>query len=155
MKTLWLICDASGSMLEAGKRLIVRSLVRQVEQCIRLGYAPETDIKLVAWHTDATVILWAPEDEVPPHIFECRGSADGAALVQLFTGSLPGNMFVLFTDGFWSESSQIAIEQWKAGLDPNALRVIKIGVDANPKLVGSEVFESEAFFAAFEEWLAR
>lgn len=155
MNTLWLICDVSGSMLEAGKRLVVRGLVRQVEQYVRLGYGAETDLKLVAWHTDATVIPWAPGDEVPPHIFECAGSADGAALLQVLSGSLPGNRFVLFSDGFWSESSLHAIQQWKAGLEADALRVIKIGADANPKLKGADVFDSEAIFAAFDGWLAQ
>ena len=155
MNTLWLICDVSGSMLEAGKRLVVRGLVRQVEQYVRLSYAAETHLKLVAWHTEATVIPWAPGDEVPPDIFECGGSADGAALVRLFPGPRTGNKFVFFTDGFWSENSRIAIRQWKAELDPNALRVIKIGADANPKLKGADVFESEAFFAAFDGWLAQ
>ena len=41
MSTLWLICDVSGSMLEAGKRLVVRGLVRQGEQYVRLGDAAE------------------------------------------------------------------------------------------------------------------
>jgi hypothetical protein len=153
MNTLWLICDASGSMIEAGKRLVVRGLVRQFVQYIRLGYAVETDLKLVAWHTEAVEIPWAPDDEVPPHIFECRGSADGAALVRLLSGPRHGDKFVLFTDGFWSDSSRVAIKQWKAELDPNALRTIKIGVDANPKLKGADVFESEAFFAAVDGWL--
>lgn len=155
MNTLWLITDVSGSMLEAGKRLVVRGLVRQVEQYVRLGYATETDLKLVAWHTDATVIPWAPGDEVPPHIFECRGSADGAALARLFSGPRPGNAFMIFTDGFWSENSRIAIKKWKAELDPNTLRLIKIGADANPKMKGADVFEAEAFFAALDGWLTQ
>lgn len=155
MNTLWLICDVSGSMLEAGKRLVARGLVRQVEQCVRLGYAAETDLKLVAWHAEATVILWAPEEEAPPQIFECRGSADGAALARLLSSLGPGNKFVLLTDGFWSVNTRNAIKQWKAELDPNALRVIKIGADANPKLKGADVFESEAFFAAIDGWLAQ
>ena len=155
MNTLWLICDVSGSMLEAGKRLVVRGLVRQIEQYGRLGYAAAADLKLVAWHAEAKQIPWVPGDEVPPDIFECRGSADGAALVRLFSGPRPGNKFVIFTDGFWSENSRIAIKQWKAELDPNALRVIKIGADANPKLKGADVFESEAFFAAIDGWLAQ
>jgi hypothetical protein len=155
MNTLWLICDVSGSMLEAGKRLVVRGLVRQFEQYVRLGYAAKTDLKLVAWHTDATIIPWSLGDEVPPRVFECRGRANGAALVRLFSVPCPGNQFVLFTDGFWSDNSRIAIKQWKAELDPNALRVIKIGADANPKLKGADVFESEAFFAAIDGWLAR
>lgn len=155
MNTLWLICDVSGSMLEAGKRLVVRGLVRQVEQYVRFGYAAEIDLKLVAWHTDATVIPWAPGDEVPPHIFECGGSADGAAFVRLFSGPRSRDKFLLFTDGFWSEQSRVAIKQWKSERDPNDLRIITIGADANPKLKGPDVFESEGFFAAMDGWLAQ
>ena len=39
MSSVWLVCDTSGSMIEGGKRLIMRGLVRQVEQFHRLGYA--------------------------------------------------------------------------------------------------------------------
>jgi hypothetical protein len=152
MKTLWLICDVSGSMVESGKRLIVRGLVRQVEQYHRLGYAAPVDLKLVTWHAEARQIPWVPGDEVPHDVFECRGSAEGAALVQLLSNSGPVDHFMIFTDGFWSDEAQAAIMSWKAKLDPKALRVIKIGADANPKLKGDDVFESEAFFAAMDGW---
>lgn len=155
MNTLWLICDVSGSMLEAGKRFVVRGLVRQVEQYVRLGYAAETNLKLVAWNSEAVVIPWVPGDEVPPDILKCRGSVDGVALVQLLSCLRRGDNFIFFTDGFWSEESRVAIKQWKAELDPNAIRVIKIGADANPKLTGTDVFPSEAFFAAMDGWLAQ
>ncbi len=155
MNTLWLICDVSGSMLEAGKRLVVRGLVRQIEQYVRLGYAAETELKLVAWQNEAAVIPWAPGDEVPMQLLECKGSADGEALMRLFSSHVPGNRYMLFTDGFWTEKGRLAIKQWRSQLDPNALRVIKIGADANPKVKGSDVFESEAFFAAFDGWLTQ
>jgi hypothetical protein len=153
MITIWLICDVSGSMIEAGKRLVVRGLVRQVEQYGRLGYTAAVDLKLVAWHAEARHIPWVLGDEVPNDIFECRRSADGAALVQLLSSPGPGDRFIFFTDGFWSDETQVAIKNWKAKLDPKALRVIKIGADANPKLKGDDVFESEAFFAAMDGWL--
>ena len=38
-KILNIIVDTSGSMVESGKRLITRGVVRQVEQYIRLGYS--------------------------------------------------------------------------------------------------------------------
>ncbi len=36
---------------------------------------------------------------------------------------------------------------------PDALRIVKVGADANPKLGGGDVFEVEDFFAAMEGWL--
>lgn len=155
MKTLWLICDVSGSMREAGKRLVVRGLVRQVEQYIRFGYAAEINLKLIAWCDEARIIPWILHDEVPADILECRGSADGPALVQLLSESRSGDIFLFLTDGFWSDESRVAIKNWRAKLDSNVLRVIKIGADANPKIKGVGVFEAEDFFAALEGWLQR
>jgi hypothetical protein len=152
MSTLWLVCDVSGSMLEAGKRLVVRSLVREVEQYIRLGYGTRTDIKLVMWNNDAKSLAWSPEDEVPADLFDCKNSADGEVLVK-FLGGQADDRFIVLTDGFWSDESRVAIERWKEGLSLDALRVIKAGADANPKLKGSDVFEAEDFFAAMDSWL--
>ena len=83
MGTVWLVCDTSGSMVEGGKRLIMRGLVRQVEQFLRLGYGPKKDLKLVLWNDEATSPTWYPGDEVPGELLDCKGSADGDALVQL------------------------------------------------------------------------
>jgi hypothetical protein len=152
MGALWLVCDVSGSMLEAGKRLVVRSLVREVEQYFRLGYAGKTDIKLVAWNQDAKVLPWSPGDEVPAGLLECRDSADGDALVQLLADQIDAK-FMVFTDGFWSNESRGAIKRWKDEHGQSALRIVKVGADANPKLKGPEVFEAEEFFAALDGWL--
>lgn len=46
MGTVWLVCDTSGSMVEGGKRLIMRGLVRQVEQFLRLGYGAKRDLRV-------------------------------------------------------------------------------------------------------------
>lgn len=155
MSTLWLICDVSGSMVDAGKRFVARGLVRQVEQYVRLGYAAQQDLKLVAWGSDATLVPWTDGDEVPARILDCGGSSDGAALVRLLGRAQPGDMFLLFTDGFWSGNSQTAIKQWRATLDANSLRVIRIGADANPKLAGSDVFEADSLLVALDGWLAQ
>jgi hypothetical protein len=152
MSTLWLVCDVSGSMLEAGKRLVVRSLVREVEQYIRLGYGTKPDIKLVAWNNDAKSLDWSSEDEIPVDLFDCKNSADGGLLVKLH-GDQADNKFIVLTDGFWSDESRAAIKRWKEGLSLDALRVIKVGADANPKLKGPDVFEAEDFFTAMDGWL--
>jgi hypothetical protein len=152
MSTLWLVCDVSGSMLEAGKRLIVRSLVREVEQYIRLGYGAKPELKLVAWNNDAKMLAWSPEDEVPVGLFDCTNSADGVVLAKL-PGDQADDRFIVLTDGFWSGESRVAVKRWKEGLSLDGLRFIKVGADANPKLKGSDVFEAEDFFAAMDGWL--
>jgi hypothetical protein len=152
MSTLWLVCDVSGSMLEAGKRFVVRGLVHEAEQYLRLGYATASDIVLVAWNDEVRSLAWSLGDEVPAELFDCGNSADGEVLEKLL-GSQADDRFIILTDGFWSDESRAAIRRWKEGLSLDALRVIKVGADANPRLKGSEVFEAEDFFAAMDGWL--
>ena len=89
MATLFLVCDLSGSMVESGKRFIVRNLIRTVDQYYRLQRElPE--IKLVAWADEAIVAKWQPGQEVPEAILACSGSASGEALVEKLA---PGRLF--------------------------------------------------------------
>lgn len=149
---LWLICDASGSMIEGGKRLVVRGLVREVEQYCRLGYAPQTDLRLVAWRDEAMTLPWQPGDEVPAEQLECHGSGNASSLIQL-VGSAADDRFLILTDGFLTDESAGELKRWRAELAGDALRVVKVGADANPKLSGFGVFEPEDFFAALDGWL--
>lgn len=152
MSTLWLICDVSGSMLEAGKHFAVRGLVREIEQYLRLGYGTKPDLKLVVWNDDTKNAAWSPDDEVPADIFDCANSADGEALAKLLSDQ-GDDRFIVLTDGFWAGEPRAAIKRWKEGLGRDALRIIKVGADASPKLKGPEVFEAEEFFAAMDGWL--
>lgn len=152
MSALWLVCDISGSMLESGKRLVVRGLVREVEQYIRLRCETKPDIKLVAWNNEAKSLAWSPEDEIPVDLFDCENSADGEVLVKLLSGQAD-DRFIILTDGFWSDESRAAIKRWKEGLGHDALRVIKVGADTSPKLKGPDVFEAEDIFAVMDGWL--
>jgi len=152
MSSVWLVCDTSGSMIEGGKRLIMRGLVRQVEQFLRLGYAPKRDLKLVLWSDETSGHSWNPGDELPIELFECKGSAGGEALIRLL-GTPSDDSFLLLTDGLWSDEARSAVRRWKDSIRPNALRVIKVGADANPKLTGDGVFDSEDFLSALDGWL--
>lgn len=152
MSSVWLVCDTSGSMIEGGKRLIVRGLVRQVEQFLRLGYGPPKEVRLVLWAEQVNDHYWDPQDEIPGELFECTGSAKGKELVE-FLGDSDGVKVLILTDGFWSDESRQAIEVWRSGLPKNTLRVLKVGADANPRLKGDYVFESEDFFSAMDRWL--
>lgn len=151
MGTRWLICDTSGSMIEGGKRLIVRSVVRQVEQFFRLGYGTECDLKLVLWSDTAVHHCWNPGEELARELFDCKGSADGDALVGLVDGQA-NDRFLILSDGSWSDDTRNAIKRWKSGLNQNALRIVKVGADANAKLMGPDVFDAEDFFGAMEGW---
>ena len=150
---VWLVCDASGSMVEGGKRFVVRGLVREVEQYLRLGYAPRAELKLVAWRDRAVQLPWQPGDEVPVEQLECKGSGNAAAVTQIL-GATAGDRYVIFSDGYWTDEARRELKRWREGLTDDSLRVIKIGADANPKLAGPGVFESEDFFAAMDGWLA-
>lgn len=152
MSTLWLVCDTSGSMVEGGKRLIVRGLVRQIEQFLRLGYGPETDIQIVLWDDDAAIHPWDPCDEVPAELFDCGGSASVEPLAELFSAS-DGAKVLMLTDGFWPDGTRQQINDWKQRLPNSTLRIIRVGADANPRLRGEDVFDSEDFFSAMEGWL--
>lgn len=150
---LWLVCDASGSMIEGGKRFIIRGLVRQVEQHFRLGYAAMPDLRLVAWRDQSSQVAWQPGDEVPGELLDSQGSADAVGLLTML-GQDDSDRYLLLTDGFWSDDSRRAIKRWRDTLPPNALRIIKVGADANPKLIGDGVFEAEQFLEAMDGWFA-
>lgn len=150
---LWLVCDASGSMVEGGKRFIVRGLVREVEQYFRLGYAPRSELKLVSWQDRAVLLPWQPGDEVPAEQLECKGSGNAEALIRL-VGATVGDRYVILSDGYWADKTRRELKRWSEGLSGDALRIIRIGADANPKLTGTDVFESEDVLAAMDGWLA-
>ncbi len=151
MGALWLVCDVSGSMVEAGKRFIASGLVREIELYVHLGYGGDRDIELIAWRDVPTRVEWSVQDEVPTALFECHGSSDAGALVRfLEVEADEDDRVAVITDGFWTEESRAAIDRWRDG---GKLRIFTIGADANPRLKGAEVFDVEDFFAAMDGWL--
>lgn len=150
---LWLVCDASGSMVEGGKRFIVRGLIRQVEQFFRLGHAPRVDLRLVAWQDRAVQLAWEAGDDVPTGQLECKGQADARDLTRLL-GASAGDRYLILSDGYWTDESRRELKRWRESLSGDAVRILKIGADANPKLTGPDTFETEDFFAAMDGWLA-
>lgn len=147
---IYLVWDTSGSMGEWGKLLIARGVARAVEQYLRLGYG-RAHLKLVAWCNEARVFDWRSDQEFPPELLVSEGAANAKALVSLF-GAEPGGKVLLLTDGFWSHEDSRDLKRWKQDLQPDTLRVIKIGADANPQLKGKDVFAAEDLFAALDGW---
>lgn len=148
---IYLVWDTSGSMGEWGKLLIARGVARSIEQYVRLGYG-SADLRLVAWNNEVRVFDWRPDQEFPSELLVVGAAAKAEALVTYF-GKGPSGKILLLTDGFWTQEDAKQMKGWKQELQPNTLRVIKIGADANPQLKGHDVFSAEDVFAALDGWL--
>ena len=151
MSTVYLICDISGSMVESGKRFILRNLVRTVDQYYRLQKS-QVEIKLIPWGKEAVIAKWVPGQEVPAALVNCEGNASGDALVEKVRG-LEDGYFAILTDGYWSPDTRKQIGNWSKSLAPNRLRIIKIGEDADPRLKGPSVFDAEDLLPALKGWV--
>lgn len=148
---LYLVCDTSGSMSEAGKHLIARGMVRATEQFFRLeGVCAE--LKLISWSLEARLIEWSPDLEYPEEMLLCKGSAKAEALIKTL-GELPAEKILLITDGFWTKKDTATLKKWRESLSNDTLRILKIGADSNPQLKGPDVFATEEFFAVMAGWV--
>ena len=81
MSAVYLICDISGSMVESGKRFVLRNLVLTIDQYYRLQKG-QVEIKLIPWGKEAVIAKWVPGQEVPAALMNCEGDASGCALVE-------------------------------------------------------------------------
>jgi len=149
---LHLVCDTSGSMSEGGKPFIMRTLVTSVAQWVLYGYG-RTEITLWAWGSEACRIAdWDTSSEFPDEFLSCAGTANGLLLIQSL-GDKPDGKVLILTDGFWSRDDARNLQRWMGSLASNTLRVIKIGLDANSQLKGTDIFASEELFAALDGWM--
>ncbi len=149
--TLYMVVDVTGSMAEGGKSLIARGVARAAEQYLRLGYGC-ADLKLIAWSCDAQIVDWSPDQEFPSEMLVSKGAANAKALIALLDKH-PRGKVVIVTDGFWAQAEAKALKRWKESLQPDTLRIIKVGADANPQLKGDGVFAADELFAALDGWL--
>lgn len=150
--TLHLVCDISGSMSDGGKPFIMRTLVTTITQWVLYGYG-RTRITLWAWGSEVRRIPdWGTKSEFPVELLSCTGTTNSSSLIQSL-GDKPDGQILLFTDGFWSRDDTKTLKRWKDNLPANMLRIIKIGVDANPHLKWSELFSSDELFSVLDGWL--
>lgn len=150
--TIHVVCDTSGSMGDAGKALTMRTWVMAVAQWMQYGYGG-TEVKLYGLNSEVHNFFdWNVKTEFPIELLSCFGSSNFEALIQVFGEKFTGKILLL-SDGYFSQSDAKLFKKWKETLPLNTLRIIKIGVDANPQLKGSDVFAAEEFFAAMSGWL--
>ena len=148
---LYIVCDASASMLNGGKPLLVRGIARTVEQYVRLGYG-SAEIKLAFWNVETRLVDWNPDDEFPIALLEsAEGSSDVASLTEWFS-ALQNGKILLLTDCCWSNDDVQKFKLWKSKLPPDTLRVIKIGSDATLYWKDDEFFSTDEIFLALDNW---
>jgi hypothetical protein len=150
-RSLWLVCDRSGSIREEARRFIVRNLVRGVEQFVRLRSDSCHVVKLISWNDTVTVVDWAKDDEFPQFLLDCAGSVDASVLTALSEVS-ESDKILIITDGSWSGDTTNAIAAWRQQKNLS-VRFIKIGSDSGARLVGPDVFSAEDLVSALEGWL--
>jgi hypothetical protein len=151
MKSLWVVCDVSGSMKEAGKAYIVRGLIYQVAHWFQFEYANGYQVKLMTMGRQARLLDWDFGEEVPEEILNCAGELGDDLPVLL--GQLSGDdRILLVSDGYWPEATRSAIRRWRSGVNSETLRAIRVGADSNPAWTGSDVYVPEDFIELMTEW---
>ena len=148
---LFIVCDASASMTEGGKLLLMRGIVCTIEQSVRFGYA-DVKIKLVKLNTASEIIEWNPDDEYPGELLDCEGNVDITSLSKLL-GSKPDGKILVLTDCCWSKEDNDRLRLWKSKLPPNTIRIIKIGDDYTQLRKSDDIFPSDEIFLALDNWL--
>lgn len=152
MPAVWLICDVSGSMVEAGKRFQTRGLVREIEQLVRFGYVSPVSLRLATWGAEVVPYEWNPDDEVPEQILACRDSADVQGLVR-FIRENRDDKFLIFTDCHWPHDSNELLSTTSGISDKEAVRIVAVGADANTSLRSCVAFPCHESLVLIEEWL--
>lgn len=144
-----IVCDLSGSMLECGKRFIMRTVLRSVDQYYQM-LNPSADLRLFAWRSSLVETPWSPGENAPEDFMDCKGSSEVRALIDEF-GDCPDVPILILTDGYW-DGSESEFRQWADSLDADWLRVVLLGADANKKLKTSYVFGADSLLAALEKF---
>ena len=148
--TLHLVCDTSGSMGDGGKPLIVRTLVLAVAQWARFESA-SAELTLSGWGAHMRAYPdWHADLPYPEQLLACEGESNGESLTRMLEAH-SADTFLLFTDGFW-QGGEKQLKRWRGCLPPGALRIVRIGVDANPRIKGDCVFAAEDLLAALDGW---
>lgn len=154
MPSVWLICDVSGSMVEAGKRFQARGLIRGIEQLVRFGYVSHVDLHVAAWGTEVLPCPWSADEEVPEQLLACKEDTDVGALAR-FIGENKDDKHIIFSDCHWKLDSEEATNAASAIWEMDSVRIIALGADANLTWKNCVVVPSDESLVLIEEWLAQ
>jgi len=126
-----------------------------IEQYTRLGYG-SADLRLISWGDKINALEWQPDQEFPPEILTCKGSADISALIDYISDQcFKGDKVILITDGYWKRENIRDLNRWRDKLPRDSVRLIKVGEDSNPNLQGVGIFGADDIFSALDTWLIK
>lgn len=149
-KNLNIIIDTSGSMVESGKRLIARGIVRQIEQYIHLGYS-SMNLQLFSANDKITPIEWNTSEEYPEMLFNCFGSFNPIGLLDFI--KLEDALSLIVSDCSWTGKTKWKFLHKLNDLPNDVLRIIKVGAEQTTSIKSVKVFESEDILLALEGWI--
>lgn len=151
---LWVVCDTSGSMSEAGKPAVLRSLLSFICLACELDYEDvfPTISKIILWNEKPALLASIPNATD----LRFSGRPDMDALLTMLKASVlsDSNVSILFlTDGQWSQDYLQAFQKWFRTQPRVNLVFVAVGYDANlrqlKKIVGSDAaFTAEEIVAA-------
>lgn len=144
-----IVCDISGSMMECGKRFIMRTVLRTIDQYYQM-LNPAAELKIMGLRSSLEKTEWSSGDALPDLLMDCSGQSSVAALIDEF-GDYLDSPIIFLTDGYW-DGEEEKFSSWIESVDEDCVRVILIGADANPKFKGPCVFNADDLLLALEDF---
>ena len=147
---LYVAIDISGSMLEEGKQLIARELLRTIRQYI---YYKKLSVKIdyltVGNHVNK--VLWEDDSIYPEEFFNIEKELNIRSLIEYFKDTdLSDSIIFVITDGFFSNKDEQIIRKWE-NQQKDKICFIKINSSSSSSLNKYSVYEVEDIFKAIDE----
>ena len=139
-------CDLSGSMMECGKRFIMRTVLRTISQYY-LMLNPDADFRLFSWQDTIMKQDWSLGDDLPDAFMNCSGTSNVGRLVQAFPSNTDLPIMIL-SDGYWDDSES-QFKTWAGSFSEGAIRIVLLGCDAKDPFA-PYMYKAEDLLAALE-----
>ena len=147
---LWQIIDASGSMAENAKRLIVRETLRTISQYVNYN-SYDIELHYILVGNDVKIIDASLERTYPDAFFELGTGFDVKGLVEKLA-TLDG-CFLFLTDCSWGHSIVSTLRKWKDKLPPKMVKIIQVVPGILRLQRDFDSYLSEDAIAALDDWL--
>lgn len=149
---LWQIIDASGSMAESAKRLIVRETLRTISQYVKY-YSYDIELHYIHAGDKIDLIETSLENDYPENFLELGIGFDVQSLVEQL--SILDGYFLFLTDGSWGHSIIANLKKWKNTLPKGTVKIIQVSPGTLRFQRDFETYHSEDVIMALDSWLSK
>lgn len=149
---LWQIIDASGSMAESAKRLIVRETLRTISQYVKY-YSFDIELHYIYAGDIIDIIDASLEDNYPEKFLELGTGFNVQDLIERLS-TLDG-YFLFLTDGSWGHSVVANLKKWKSRLPEGTVKIIQVATGTLRLQRDFETYLSEEVITAFDSWMGK